>query len=77
MRSSIGSGWNTFHLSGSELCFAAADAVHGFPLGFPLDLETGLGVMEGIVFQGQDFEEFALADLLLAPLEVFLVIGHE
>ncbi len=58
-------------------CFPAADAVHGFSFGFPLDLEIGFGVEEAFVGPWEYFELAEGLDLLAGVVEVFLVIGHE
>jgi hypothetical protein len=51
--------------------------MHRFPFGFPLDLEIGFGVEEGIVIPWKDFEQAAGVDLFTGVFEIFLVIGHE
>ncbi len=57
--------------------FAAAKAMHGFAFGFPLHLEVGFWIEEGVFGPFEAFELGKGIDLLAAPLEVFLMIGHE
>ena len=39
-----------------KLTFPTPYPMHRFPFGFPLDLEIGFGVKEGIVIPWKDFE---------------------
>lgn len=51
--------------------------MHGFSFSFPLDLEIGFRVEEGIVIPREDFEQAAGMDLFAGVFEIFLMIGHE
>jgi len=51
--------------------------VHGFAFGFPLHLEVGFWIEEGVFGPFDAFELGEGIDLFAAPLEVFFVIGHE
>ena len=51
--------------------------MHDLSFGFPLDLEIGFGVEEGIVVPRENFEKAAGVDLFAGVFEVFLMIGHE